>query len=162
MGTERVQDRFTESVKRVMYFSRVEAVRLGHDRIDTEHLLLGIIKEGYGTAATVLANLGLKRELLRSTTESKVPTGGKPISMEEPQFTSEAKRALELAVSEARRLGHTRIGTEHILLGLSREGTGVAAGVLAELGARPERIEDETLEVLANWPAFVDRERTFG
>jgi len=106
----------------------------------------------------VLANLGLDREGIRRAIEANAPEAGGSLPADALEFTLEARRALELAVAEAQRLGHEQVATEHLLLGLSRERTGIAAHVLAELGAWPKSVADETINVRANWPAFVDRE----
>jgi ATP-dependent Clp protease ATP-binding subunit ClpC len=131
-----------------MYLAREEAGRLRHDYIGTEHLLLGIIREGEGIAATVLDNLGLDLESIRQKIEDMVPTSGGTLTIGEIPFTPRAKRVLELSVEEARLFGHSYVGTEHLLLGLIREGEGVAARVLMELGADRKRVREETLKLL--------------
>ncbi|MEZ5065185.1 MAG: ATP-dependent Clp protease ATP-binding subunit [bacterium] len=143
-----MQDRFTERVRKVMYLAREEAGRLHHDYIGTEHLLLGIIREGEGIAATVLSNLGLDLDTIRQSIENMVPTSGGTLTIGEIPFTPRAKRVLELSVEEARLFGHNYVGTEHLLLGLIREGEGVAARVLMELGADRKRVREETLKLL--------------
>ena len=143
-----MQDRFTERVRKVMYLAREEAGRLHHDYIGTEHLLLGIIREGEGIAATVLNNLGLDLDTIRQSIENMVPTSGGTLTIGEIPFTPRAKRVLELSVEEARLFGHNYVGTEHLLLGLIREGEGVAARVLMELGADRKRVREETLKLL--------------
>src|SRR6266849_3156955 len=129
-----MHDKFTERVRKVMYLAREEAARLQHDYIGTEHLLLGVIREGEGIAATVLNNLGLDLDRIRQEVENMVSASGGTMTIGEIPFTPRAKRVLELAVEEARSLGHNYVGTEHLLLGLIREGEGVAAKVLLELG----------------------------
>jgi ATP-dependent Clp protease ATP-binding subunit ClpC len=143
-----MQDRFTERVRKVMYLAREEAGRLHHDYIGTEHLLLGIIREGEGIAATVLNNLGLDLDTIRRSIEDMVPTSGGTLTIGEIPFTPRAKRVLELSVEEARLFGHNYVGTEHLLLGLIREGEGVAARVLVDLGADRKRVREETLKLL--------------
>ncbi len=143
-----MHDKFTERVRKVMYLSREEAARLQHDYIGTEHLLLGVIREGEGIAATVLGNLGLDLEQIRQAVEGMVQPSGGTLTLGEIPFTPRAKRVLELAVDEARQLGHNYVGTEHLLLGLIREGEGVAARVLAELGLDRKKVREETLKLL--------------
>ncbi|MFH1680930.1 MAG: Clp protease N-terminal domain-containing protein, partial [Candidatus Eisenbacteria bacterium] len=138
-----MHDRFTERVRKVMYLAREEAGRLQHDYIGTEHLLLGIVREGEGIAATVLNNLGLDLDQIRQAVESMVSGSGGTLTIGEIPFTPRAKRVLELAVEEARLLGHNYVGTEHLLLGLIREGEGVAARVLMDLGADKKRVREE-------------------
>jgi ATP-dependent Clp protease ATP-binding subunit ClpC len=136
-----------------MYLAREEAGRLQHDYIGTEHLLLGLIREGEGIAANVLTNLGLDLEVIRQTVESMVAAPGSTLTLGEIPFTPKAKRVLELAIEEARQLGHNYVGTEHLLLGLIREGEGVAARVLQELGVDRKKVRDETLRLLGGPPA---------
>jgi ATP-dependent Clp protease ATP-binding subunit ClpC len=147
-----MQDKFTERVRKVMYLAREEAGRLQHDYIGTEHLLLGLIREGEGIAANVLTNLGLDLEVIRQTVESMVAAPGSSLTLGEIPFTPKAKRVLELAIEEARQLGHNYVGTEHLLLGLIREGEGVAARVLQELGVDRKKVRDETLRLLGGPP----------
>jgi ATP-dependent Clp protease ATP-binding subunit ClpC len=135
-----------------MYLAREEAGRLQHDYIGTEHLLLGLIREGEGIAANVLTNLGLDLEVIRQTVESMVAAPGSTLTLGEIPFTPKAKRVLELAIEEARQLGHNYVGTEHLLLGLIREGEGVAARVLQELGVDRRKVRDETLRLLGGPP----------
>ncbi len=141
-------DKFTERVRKVMYLAREEAARLHHDYIGTEHLLLGILREGEGIAATVLSNLGLDLDAIRQAVESMVASTGGTTTIGEIPFTPRAKRVLELSVDEARQLGHNYVGTEHLLLGLIREGEGVAARVLIELGIDRKKVREETLKLL--------------
>ncbi|MFN0150745.1 MAG: ATP-dependent Clp protease ATP-binding subunit [bacterium] len=147
-----MHDRFTERVRKVMYLAREEAGRLHHDYIGTEHLLLGIVREGEGIAATVLANLGFDLDVIRQAVENMVSGSGGTLTIGEIPFTPRAKRVLELSVEEARLLGHNYVGTEHLLLGLIREGEGVAARVLMELGADKKKVKEETLKLLGNQP----------
>jgi ATP-dependent Clp protease ATP-binding subunit ClpC len=143
-----MNDRFTERVKKVLFLARDEAGRLQHDYIGTEHFLLGIVREGEGIAAKVLQNLGLSFEQIQQAIERMVAPSGGTLTIGEIPFTPRAKRVLELSVEEARLLGHNYIGTEHLLLGLIREGEGVAARVLIELGADRKRVREETLKLL--------------
>src|SRR6059036_1002361 len=144
-----MHDKFTERVRKVIYLAREEAARLQHDYIGTEHLLLGVIREGEGIAATVLNNLGLDLDRIRQEVENMVSASGGTMTIGEIPFTPRAKRVLELAVEEARSLGHNYVGTEHLLLGLIREGEGVAAKVLLELGVDRKRVREERPETPA-------------
>ena len=127
--------RFTERAQKVVVLSQEEARRLGHNVVGTEHILLGLAAEGEGVAARALQNMDISLEKVRSEVEKVIGRGdGTPQG--QIGFTPRAKRVLELAFDEARQLGHTYIGTEHILLGLIREGEGVAAQVLQESGRR--------------------------
>src|SRR5512136_2162391 len=143
-----MHDKFTERVRKVIYLAREEAARLQHDYIGTEHLLLGVIREGEGIAATVLNNLGLDLDRIRQEVENMVAPSGGTMTIGEIPFTPRAKRVLELSVDEARQLGHNYVGTEHLLLGLIREGEGVAARVLIELGIDRKKVREETLKLL--------------
>src|SRR5688500_20334306 len=113
-----MHDKFTERVRKVIYLAREEAARLQHDYIGTEHLLLGVIREGEGIAATVLNNLGLDLDARRQAGESMVASTGGTLTIGEIAFTPRAKRGLELSVDEARQLGHNYVGTEHLAPGL--------------------------------------------
>ncbi len=154
-----MHDKFTERVRKVMYLAREEAARLQHDYIGTEHLLLGVIREGEGIAATVLNNLGLDLDAIRQAVESMVASTGGTLTIGEIPFTPRAKRVLELSVDEARQLGHNYVGTEHLLLGLIREGEGVAARVLLELGVDRKKVREETLKLLGGTPSVSQPER---
>jgi ATP-dependent Clp protease ATP-binding subunit ClpC len=143
-----IDRRFTERVRRVMHFAREEAGRLQHDYIGTEHLLLGLLREGEGVAAVVLTNMGLDIEQVRRAVEEGVPPSGGTLTIGDLPFNAGAKRALELAIEEAKDLGHNYIGTEHLLLGLLREGDGIAAKTLMRLGVELERLREATLELL--------------
>ncbi len=154
-----MHDKFTERVRKVIYLAREEAARLQHDYIGTEHLLLGVIREGEGIAATVLNNLGVDLDHIRQAVENMVTSSGGTMTIGEIPFTPRAKRVLELAVEEARSLGHNYVGTEHLLLGLIREGEGVAAKVLLELGVDRKRVREETLKLLGGTPSTTPQER---
>src|SRR6266436_1079817 len=154
-----MHDKFTERVRKVIYLAREEAARLQHDYIGTEHLLLGVIREGEGIAATVLNNLGLDLDRIRQEVENMVSASCGTMTIGEIPFTPRAKRVLELAVEEARSLGHNYVGTEHLLLGLIREGEGVAAKVLLELGVDRKRVREETLKLLGGAPSSTPSER---
>src|SRR3972149_6702532 len=141
-------DKFTERARRVLTLAQEEAQRFNHNYIGTEHFLLGLFREGDGAAAKVLNNLGVELTKGRSAGEfiigrgEKTPTG-------EIGLTPRAKKVIELAVEEARRLNHSYIGTEHLLLGLVREGEGIAFGVLESLGVSLERVRTETARILS-------------
>ena len=139
-------DKFTEQTKRVLLRSQREAQRLHHTHIGTEHLLLGLIGEEAGGAATVLARLGVAPSRVRRAVEGGLERGEQPIGGD-VRLTPGAKRAIERTVEEARRLGHDHIGTEHLLLGLLREAQGRAAGVLAGLGVAVEPVRQEVLRL---------------
>ncbi len=141
-------DKFTERARRVLTLAQEEAQRFNHNYIGTEHLLLGLVREGDGVAAKVLSNLGVELNKVRSAVEFIIGRGDKQ-SSGEIGLTPRAKKVIELAVDEARRLGHSYIGTEHLLLGLVREGEGIAAGVLESLGVNLERVRGETTRILA-------------
>ncbi|NLJ87038.1 MAG: ATP-dependent Clp protease ATP-binding subunit [Firmicutes bacterium] len=138
--------RFTERAQRVIVLSQEEARRLGHNVVGTEHILLGLVAEGHGVAARALAELGAL-ERVRTEVE-KVIGRGEGITIGQIGFTPRAKRVLELAFDEARQLGHSYIGTEHILLGLIREGEGVAAQVLRNLNVDLEKVRKQVLDLL--------------
>jgi ATP-dependent Clp protease ATP-binding subunit ClpC len=154
-----MHDKFTERVRKVMFLAREEAARLQHDYIGTEHLLLGILREGEGIAATVLNNLNLDLDAIRQAVENMVSSSGGTLTIGEIPFTPRAKRVLELSVDEARQLGHNYVGTEHLLLGLIREGEGIAARVLLELGVDRKKVREETLKLLGGTPAQNREER---
>ncbi len=143
-----MHDKFTERVRKVIFLAREEASRLQHDSIGTEHLLLGLLREGEGIAATVLSNLGLDLDAIRQSVESMVAHTGGTLTIGEIPFTANARRVLELAVDEARQMGHNYVGTEHLLLGLIREGEGVAAKVLMDMGVDRKKVREETLKLL--------------
>ncbi|MGE3856601.1 MAG: ATP-dependent Clp protease ATP-binding subunit, partial [Dehalococcoidia bacterium] len=134
--------------RRVLTLAQEEAQRFNHNYIGTAHLLLGLVREGDGVAAKVLSNLGVELNKVRSAVEFIIGRGDRA-SSGEIGLTPRAKKVIELAVDEARRLGHSYIGTEHLLLGLVREGEGIAAGVLESLGVNLERVRGETTRILA-------------
>ncbi|MGI8968102.1 MAG: ATP-dependent Clp protease ATP-binding subunit [Chloroflexota bacterium] len=140
-------DRFTERARKVLTLAQEEAQRFNHNYIGTEHLLLGLVREGEGVAAKVLSNLGIELTKVRSAVEFIIGRGERQV-MGEIGLTPRAKKVIELAVDEARRLGHHYIGTEHLLLGLIREGEGIAAGVLESLGVNLEKVRSEVIKVL--------------
>src|SRR5437588_2069287 len=141
-------DRFTERARKVLTLAQEEAQRFNHNYIGTEHLLLGLVREGEGVAAKVLSNLGIELTKVRSAVEFIIGRGERQV-VGEIGLTPRAKKVIELAVDEARRLGHHYIGTEHLLLGLVREGEGIAAGVLESLGVNLEKVRTQTIQVLS-------------
>ncbi len=143
---------FTPRVRRVLYFAREEAARLHHDYLGTEHLLLGVVREGEGVAATVLRELAVDLDTVREMVESYVARGTYGASMKETQWTPRAKTVLELAREEARILHHQYIGTEHLLLALIREGEGVAAKVLRDLDVDLRSAREQVMKVLGGSP----------
>jgi ATP-dependent Clp protease ATP-binding subunit ClpC len=138
---------FTERARRSIVLAQEEAQRLGNNYIGTEHILLGIISEGESLAAKVLENLGVNLAKVRQEVEAIVGRGGQTVQ-QEMVFTPRAKRVIELAFEEARQLNHNYIGTEHLLLGLIREGEGVAARVLTNLGVDPAKVRVQTTSLL--------------
>jgi len=143
-------NRFTERARKVIVLAKEEAKRFNHDYIGTEHLLLGLIREGEGVAAAVLQKLGLDLESIRIEVEKVVQPGPQTQVMGDIPFTPRSKKALELAAEEARSLGHNYIGTEHLLLGLIREGEGVAYRVFLNMGVDLERVRNEVMELLGS------------
>ncbi len=141
-------EHFTERAKKAVKLAREEAGRLGHAYIGTEHLLLGLVREGEGVAAIVLQNLGLELDNLRLEVEKMAQSGPATLTLGEIPFTPRAKKALELAIENAQAMSHTYIGTEHILLGLIREGEGIAARVLEKMGLTFEKIRTEISNLL--------------
>ena len=139
--------RFTDRAQKVIVLSQEEARRLGHNVVGTEHMLLGLIAEGEGVAAKALLALGINIDKVRAEVEKIIGKGEAP-TQGQIGFTPRSKRVLELAFDEARQLGHTYIGTEHILLGLIREGEGVAAQVLKNLGAELDEMRKQVIELL--------------
>ncbi|HBU69199.1 MAG TPA: hypothetical protein DEE98_02325 [Elusimicrobia bacterium] len=143
-----MSNRFTDRVQRVIIIAQEEAKRLNHDYVGTEHILLGLVALGEGVAAKVLANLGIDLRRVRAEVEKLVGTGDNVMLLGEIPFTPRAKKVLELAVDEAQNLGHTYVGTEHLLLGLLREEEGIAARVLENLGVRINEARDEVSSLL--------------
>ncbi len=143
-------NRFTERARRVILLAKEEAKRFNHDYIGTEHLLLGLVGEGEGVAAAVLMSLGLDPAKIRMEVERLVQPGPQPTVSGDIPFTPKAKRAIELAMEEARQLGHNYIGTEHLLLGLVKEGEGVASEVLTNLGLSVDKVRDEVMQILGS------------
>ena len=143
-------ERFTDRARRVVVLAQEEARLLNHNYIGTEHILLGLIHEGEGVAAKGLESLGISLEAVRSQVEELIGHGASSPSGHIP-FTPRAKKVLELSLREALQLGHNYIGTEHILLGLIREGEGVAAQVLVKLGADLSRVRQQVIQLLSGY-----------
>ena len=140
-------ERFTDRARRVVVLAQEEARMLNHNYIGTEHILLGLIHEGEGVAAKALESLGISLDAVRQQVEEIIGQGQQAPSGHIP-FTPRAKKVLELSLREALQLGHNYIGTEHILLGLIREGDGVAAQVLVKLGADLNRVRQQVIQLL--------------
>jgi ATP-dependent Clp protease ATP-binding subunit ClpC len=143
-------ERFTDRARRAMVLAQEEARQLNHNYIGTEHILLGLIHEGEGVAAQALGLMGISLEAVRSKVEEIINQG-----QQEPEghlpYTPRAKKVLELSLRESLQLGHNYIGTEHILLGLIREGEGVASKVLVNLGAELTRVRQEVIQLLSGY-----------
>ncbi|MBI4540591.1 MAG: ATP-dependent Clp protease ATP-binding subunit [Gemmatimonadetes bacterium] len=141
---------FTDRVRKVLAMAREEAIRLQHDYVGTEHILLGLIREGEGVAAAVLSNLNVDLDQIQERIEEAVRKGKATIALGELPYTSRAKKVLEFAMAEARELNHSYVGTEHLLLGLLREEKGIAAQVLNSLGVTLEEARAQTLKLLGS------------
>ncbi len=146
-------DKFTERARKVLQLAQEEAQRFNHNYIGTEHLLLGLVREGEGVAAKVLANLGVELNKVRSAVEFIIGRGDRTVTGD-IGLTPRAKKVIELSVDEARRLNHHYIGTEHLLLGLVREGEGIAAGVLESLGVSLDKVRSQVIYVLNQSAAY--------
>ena len=143
-------NRFTERARKVILLAKEEAKRFNHDYIGTEHILLGLVREGEGVAAAVLASLGLSPDKIRFEVEKLVKPGPATIVSGDIPFTPKAKKVIELAMEEARGLGHNYIGTEHLLLGLMRESEGVASQVLINMGLDLDKVRMEVMSLLGS------------
>ncbi len=156
-------NRFTERARKVILLAKEEAKRFDHNYIGTEHILLGLIKEGEGVAAAVLTSLGMDPDNIRAEVEKLVQPGAAKLATDDIPFTPRAKKVIELAMDAARNLGHNYIGTEHLLLGLIREGDGVAAQVLQNMGLDLKSVRDEVLNLLGasvpGYPIGIDSKR---
>jgi hypothetical protein len=141
-------DKFTDRARKVLTLAQDEAQRFNHTYIGTEHLLLGLVREGEGVAARVLENMNVELAKVRTAVEFIIVRADRPAGGE-VGLTGQAKRVIELAIDEARRLGHHYIGTEHLLLGFMRLGGGIAYEVLSSLGATPDRTRHEVIRVLS-------------
>ena len=143
-------ERFTDRARRVVTLAQEEAKELNHGYIGTEHILLGMIQEGEGVAAKALESLGISLEAVREQVEEIIGRGSQQPTGHIP-FTPRAKKVLDLSLREAKQLRHNYIGTEHILLGLIREGEGVAAQVLVKLGADLNRVRQQVIQLLTGY-----------
>src|SRR5512145_3292353 len=143
-------ERFTDRARKVMQLANQEAQRFNHEYIGTEHILLGLIKEGSGVAANVLKNLDVDLRKIRLEVEKLVQSGPDMVTMGKLPQTPRAKKVIEYSMEEARNLNHNYVGTEHILLGLLREQEGVAAQVLMNLGLKLEEVREEVLNLLGH------------
>src|SRR5438045_4238024 len=141
-------ERFTDRARKVMQHANQEAQRLHHEYIGTEHILLGMVKEGSGVAANVLKNLDIDLRKIRLEVEKIVQSGPDMVTMGKLPQTPRAKKVIEYSIEEARNLNHNYVGTEHLLLGLLREQEGVASQVLMNLGLRLEDVREEVLNLL--------------
>ncbi|MGH2676399.1 MAG: Clp protease N-terminal domain-containing protein, partial [Actinomycetota bacterium] len=144
-------ERFSDRARRVVVLAQEEARMLNHNYIGTEHILLGLIHEGEGVAAKALESLGISFEAVRQQVEEIIGQGQSAPTAGHIPFTPRAKKVLELSLREALQLGHNYIGTEHILLGLIREGEGVAAQVLQKLGADLNRVRQQVIQLLSGY-----------
>ena len=151
-------EKFTERARRVLSLAQEEAQRFNHNYIGTEHILLGLVRETDGVAARVLSNLGVELQKVRVAVEFIIGRGERT-TPGEIGLTPRAKKVIELAVDEARRLNHNHIGTEHLLIGLMREGEGVAAGVLESLGINLDKVRGETSSILSQSSQSQQRSR---
>jgi ATP-dependent Clp protease ATP-binding subunit ClpC len=140
--------RLTERAQKVLALAQEEAIRLNHNNIGTEHILLGLIREGEGIAAKALQALNLDMEKIQNEVETLIGRGEE--RSQNIHYTPRAKKVIELSMDEARKLGHTYVGTEHILLGLIREGEGVAARVLNNLGVSLNKARQQVLQLLGS------------
>ena len=150
MAGDPIYERFTDRARKVLQLANQEAQRLNHEYVGTEHILLGLIKEGTGVAANVLKNLDVDLRKIRLEVEKLVQSGADMVTMGKLPHTPRAKKVIEYAMEEARNLNHNYVGTEHILLGLLREQEGVAAQVLMNLGLRLDDVREEVLNLLGH------------
>src|SRR5688500_8534923 len=143
-------ERFTDRARKVMQLANQEAQRFNHEYVGTEHVLLGLVKEGSGVAANVLKNLDVDLRKIRVEVEKIVQSGPDMVTMGKLPQTPRAKKVIEYAIEEARNLNHSYVGTEHLLLGLLREQEGVAAQVLMNLHLKLEDVREEVLNLLGH------------
>ena len=141
-------DRFNDRAKRVLALAQDEAIRFNHNYIGVEHLLLGLVREGEGVAARVLDSLGIDLSKARSSVEVMIGRGKETTSPSEITLSPRTKKVIELAVDEARKLGHSHVGTEHLLLGIVREGESVGAGLLQSMGVSLEQVRHQVIAVM--------------
>jgi len=141
-------DRFNDRAKRVLALAQDEAIRFNHNYIGVEHLLLGLVREGEGVAARVLDSLGIDLSRARSSVEVMIGRGKETTSPSEITLSPRTKKVIELAVDESRKLGHSHVGTEHLLLGIVREGESVGAGLLQSMGVSLEQVRHQVIAVM--------------
>jgi len=141
-------DRFNDRAKRVLALAQDEAIRFNHNYMGVEHLLLGLIREGEGVAARVLDSLGVDLSRARAAVEFIIGRGNDTTTPSEITLTPRLKKVIELAIDEAKKLGHSHVGTEHLLLGIVREGESVASGVLESLGVALDKVRHQTIATL--------------
>ncbi len=145
-------DRFNDRAKRVLALAQDEAVRLNHNYIGVEHLLLGLIREGEGVAARVLHSLGVDLSKVRTSVEFIIGRGDSTTAPSEITLSPRTKKVIELAIDEARKLGHSYVGTEHLLLGIVREGGHIGAGVLQSLDVALDAVREQVVATLSQHP----------
>ncbi len=141
-------EHFTDRARKVMQLANQEAQRLNHEYIGTGHILLGLVKEGFGVGARVLKEQAIQLDAIRKRVEEATGLGGVVMTSGKLPLTELAKKVIEYSIEEARNLNHNYVGTEHLLLGLLREQEGVAAQVLMNLGLKPEDVRDDTVRLL--------------
>src|SRR5919204_6637892 len=150
-------DRFNDRAKRVLALAQDEAIRLNHNYIGPEHLLLGLVREGEGVAARALDSLGVQLAKVRTAVEFIVARGDSTTTPSQITLAPRTKRIIELAIEEARKLGHSHVGTEHLLLGIVREGESVASGILESLGVSLEKVRHQVIATIGQSPAVAGR-----
>ncbi len=155
-------ERFTDRARRVLVVAQQEARLLGHDYIGTEHILLGLLGDDQSVAAKALGALGISLKAARTKVNEIIAPSEAPLDGSPPAFTPRAKKTLELSLREALQLGHNYIGTEHILLGLVREGEGVGAQILQSMGATLEGVREEVITLLGDGTAADAGTRQYG
>ncbi|TMB59615.1 MAG: hypothetical protein E6J38_12825 [Chloroflexi bacterium] len=153
-------DRFNDRAKRVLALAQDEAIRFNHNYIGVEHLLLGLVREGEGAAAKALASLGVELSKLRTAVEFTIGRGDSTTSPSQITLAPRTKKVIENAIDEARMLGHSHVGTEHLLLGILREGTNAATGILESLGLTVEKIRLQVIAAIGQ--GITDRVRPVG
>jgi ATP-dependent Clp protease ATP-binding subunit ClpA len=153
-------DRFNDRAKRVLALAQDEAIRFNHNYIGVEHLLLGLVREGEGVAAKALTSLGVELSKLRTAVEFTIGRGDSTTSPSEITLLPRTKKVIELAIDEARALGHSHVGPEHLLLGVLREGTSAATGILESLGLTVEKIRHQVIAAIGQ--GIADRARPVG
>lgn len=146
-------DRFNDRAKRVIALAQDEAIRFNHNYIGVEHVLLGLVREGEGVGARVLDSMGVELSKVRTAIEFTIGRGDSTTTPSEITLSPRTKKVFELAIDEARKLGHSHIGTEHLLLGVVREGGSVATGVLESLGVELERVRHQVIATLGQHAA---------